>query len=89
MELFRLLGRIAIDNSEANKNIDDTVGKASEAKDEMSGNFEMIGTGFLKMVGAAGAAGLAIGTALTKAAVSSYADYEQLTGGVETLFKGK
>lgn len=44
-----------------------------------------------KTVGKTVAAGAAVGatavTALTKQAVSAYADYEQLVGGVDTLFK--
>ena len=35
----------------------------------------------------AGAAAVAAGAAVTKMAVDSYADYEQLTGGIETLYK--
>lgn len=54
------------------------------------------GLGSMKKLGAtAGKAFLAIGVAaatatvaITKMAVSAYADYEQLIGGVETLFKG-
>lgn len=54
------------------------------------------GLGSMKKLGAtAGKAFLAIGVAaatatvaITKMAVSAYADYEQLVGGVETLFKG-
>ena len=54
------------------------------------------GLGSMKKLGAtAGKAFLAIGAAagaatvaITKMAVSAYADYEQLVGGVETLFKG-
>lgn len=54
------------------------------------------GLGSMKKFGAtAGKAFLAIGAAaatatvaITKMAVSAYADYEQLVGGVETLFKG-
>ena len=54
------------------------------------------GLGSMKKLGAtAGKAFLAIGAAaatatvaVTKMAVSAYADYEQLVGGVETLFKG-
>lgn len=42
------------------------------------------GKAFLAISAAAGAATVAI----TKMAVSAYADYEQLVGGVETLFKG-
>ena len=43
-----------------------------------------LGKAFLTVTAAAGAAAVAI----TKMAVSAYADYEQLVGGVETLFKG-
>lgn len=39
----------------------------------------------LKLAAAAGAAAM---VAATKAALENYADYEQLVGGVETLFKG-
>ena len=54
------------------------------------------GLGSMKKLGAtAGKAFLAIGAAaaaatvaITKMAVDAYADYEQLVGGVETLFKG-
>ena len=54
------------------------------------------GMASMKKLGAtAGKAFLAIGAAaatatvaITKMAVSAYADYEQLVGGVETLFKG-
>jgi phage-related protein len=54
------------------------------------------GLGSMKKIGAtAGKAFLAIGAAaatatvaITKMATSAYADYEQLVGGVETLFKG-
>ena len=42
------------------------------------------GKAFLAVSAAVGAATVA----LTKMAVSAYADYEQLVGGVETLFKG-
>jgi len=40
-----------------------------------------------KFSAAAVAAGATAVAALTKSAVESYADYEQLVGGVETLFK--
>jgi len=44
MELFKLLGTIAIDNSGANNAIDDTTGKASKAEGTMSKAFKKIGT---------------------------------------------
>ena len=60
-----------------------------EASDKISGISEKVGNGLKKAaaIGAAavGAAASAVG-ALGKQAVESYADYEQLVGGVETLF---
>lgn len=41
----------------------------------------------LQVAKVVGAAGFAAGTALTKGAVDAAAEYEQLVGGVETLFK--
>lgn len=43
MELFKLLGKIAIDNSQANKDIDDTTGKASGASEKMTSAFKKVG----------------------------------------------
>lgn len=90
MELFRLLGRIAIDNSTANKAIDETTDKAAKSEGKLSKSFEKMGSFALK-AGKVIATGLAVGVTaiagLTTAALNSYADYEQLVGGVETLFK--
>ena len=89
MELFKLLGTIAIDNSEANASIDDTTDKASKSESKISGAFGKVGSAALK-VGKVVATGLVAGAtaiaALTASATSAYADYEQLVGGVETLF---
>lgn len=43
MELFRLLGTIAINGSEARKEIEDTTGKASESSGSITGAFKKIG----------------------------------------------
>lgn len=63
-------------------------------KDEASGNISKITSGLGKglataaKIGTAAVGAAAAGiTALTKAAVDNYAEYEQLVGGVETLFK--
>ena len=40
-----------------------------------------------KALGAVGAAGVSAVAMITKSAVDGYAEYEQLAGGVETLFK--
>ena len=46
-----------------------------------------IAKGAGKAIAAVGVAASAAAVAITKASVSAYADYEQLVGGVETLFK--
>ena len=64
------------------------------AKDEASGTISKITSGLGKglataaKIGTAAVGAAAAGiTALTTAAVNNYAEYEQLVGGVETLFK--
>ena len=44
MDLFKILGTIAIDNSSANKSIDETTNKAESSSGSMSGAFKKIGT---------------------------------------------
>lgn len=43
MELFKLFGTIAINNSDANKAMDDTTGKAEKSESRMSSAFKKIG----------------------------------------------
>lgn len=89
MNIFELFGRIAIDNSTANNAIEDTAEKSESLKSRMSDAFEKIGGAAVAM-GKVVAAGIGVGAAaigaLTKSALDGYADYEQLVGGVETLF---
>ncbi|MGB4823926.1 MAG: phage tail protein [Leuconostoc mesenteroides] len=63
---------------------------AADSADKGSNKFEKLG-GVLKGIGAAmGAVAVAAGAVavkLGKEAISAYADYEQLVGGVDTLFK--
>ena len=75
MNLFELFVRIGVD-------------------DQASGNIAKITSGLGKglataaKIGTAAVGAAAAGiTALTTAAVNNYAEYEQLVGGVETLFK--
>ena len=89
-ELFKLLGTIAIDNSEANEALNETSSKGEQSESKLSSAFSKIGSAALK-VGKAIVSGLAAGAAgvaaLVGKSVQSYADYEQLVGGVDTLFK--
>ena len=43
MELFKILGKIAVDNSEANSSIDDTTGRAEKSESRISSAFKKIG----------------------------------------------
>ena len=49
-DVFKLTGKISVENSEANKNIDDTTKKAEDAATRISKGFEKAGS-FLTSVG--------------------------------------
>lgn len=90
MELFKLFGKIAVENDEANKKIKETTKNAEDSSIKFSKVFEKLGSIAVKIgkvvaVGV-GAAATAI-AGLGKVSLDSYANYEQLVGGVETLFK--
>lgn len=89
MELFKLFATLAIRNKEANDALDETSDKAEGAKGKFANAFEKMGTAavkFGKVVATGVIAGAGAVAAITKQAVEAYADYEQLVGGVETLF---
>jgi phage-related protein len=70
----------------AGKGLDDVGDKAEKS----GGKFEKLGKvagAAMKALGAAMVAAAAGAVALGKAAIENYADYEQLVGGVDTLFK--
>lgn len=84
MELFKIFGRIALKGQqETEDGLDSVSGKASKV-----GDVFLKGIGTIAKWGVAAASVAATATAaLVKSAVTAYADYEQLVGGVETLFK--
>ena len=83
MNLFELFVKIGADTTEANKGIDEVGQKTSGLGGKLKSGLATAG----KVAVAGVAAGTAaLGTLGTKA-VEAYADYEQLVGGVETLFK--
>lgn len=96
MNVFTLLGKIAIDNSNANQEIDETNDKAKavasnldNVSDSATNSGAKIGSAFSKVgkvIAAGGAAGATAIASLTKTAVSSYAEYEQLVGGTQLMF---
>lgn len=75
MNLFELFVKIGVD--------DQASGKLSNLSNKLGNGLKTAAKIGTAAVGAA-AAGI---TALTTAAVNNYAEYEQLVGGVETLFK--
>ena len=86
MELFRLLGTIAIDNTEANNALQDTSSRAQDSADETESAFDKIGNAAGKIALGIGAAGLAIGGAFV-GAVESTRDYRAEMGLLESAFQ--
>ena len=82
MDALKLRATLGLDNSEYKKGL-------AESEKEANSIGGSIGSAFAK-VGAVAAAGIAAASAaigaLVKSSVSAYANYEQLVGGVETLF---
>lgn len=78
------------DAADAADDLEEEIEDAGDAADKSSGKFEKFGS-VLKGIGVAmGAVAVAAGAAavsLGKEVIAAYADYEQLVGGVDTLFK--
>lgn len=83
MNLFELFVKIGADTTEANKGIDEVGQKTSGLGEKLKSGLATAG----KVAAAGVTAGIAALGTLGTRAVSAYADYEQLVGGVETLFK--
>jgi phage-related protein len=90
LELFKLLGKIVIDSSEANEALDGVSNKGEKAKSKLSSAFSKIGSGAVA-VGKTAAKGLAVGGAamgtLTVKSMSLAGELEQNMGGSEAVFK--
>lgn len=89
MNIFDLSARITLDSSQYEKGLKNAEGKFNGFGQKLGGLLKGAGkvaSGLLK-IGAAGigAAATAVG-GLAKNATDAYANYEQLVGGVETLF---
>lgn len=97
MDVFDLCAKISLDSSEYEKGLKD----AKSSTGGLTGVFEKVGSvastigkgvftvakNVVKVSAAATTAGAAAVSALTGLAINGYADYEQLVGGVETLYK--
>lgn len=97
MDVFDLCAKISLDSSEYEKGLKNAkssasgltglFGKVGSAASTVGKGIFNVATNVAKVSVAATTAGAAAVSALTTLAVNSYADYEQLVGGVETLYK--
>lgn len=85
MELFKLLGTIAIENEQANQALDETSQKAGQTGEETSGAFKKIGGAALTIGKAVVTAGAALGTAWI-AAIEGSREYRTEMGKLDTAF---
>ena len=85
MELFRLLGKIAIDNTEANNALTDTSQKAKDSANDTESAFSKIGNVAKTVAVGIGTAGVAIGGAFV-AAVEGTREYRAEMGLLESAF---
>lgn len=89
MDVFQLLGTIAINNTGAINSLREASQEGEKAESKLGNAFKKIGGAAVavgKTVGAAMVAGGVAVTGLVTKSIQAYADYEQLVGGVQTLF---
>ena len=83
LNLFELFARIILDTSDYDDNLDEASRNTESFAEKMKN-----GLSTAAKVGAAALTAAASGVAaLTKSSIDQYAEYEQLVGGVDTLFK--
>lgn len=82
MDLFKIAAALTLDSSSYEQGLNEAEGKANSFGSKLASGLSTAG----KVLGGVMAAGAAGAAALTTQAVQGYADYEQLVGGVETLF---
>lgn len=97
MDVFDLFAKISLDTSEYEKGLKNAkssasgltglFGKVGSAASTVGKGIFNVATNVAKVSVVATTAGATAISALTGLAISSYADYEQLVGGVETLYK--
>lgn len=85
MELFKLLGTIAVDNAQAKEAIDDTANKAEAGSKKTDSSFKKIGESALKIGKSVLTAGTALGGAWI-AAIESSREYRTEMGKLDTAF---
>lgn len=89
-DVFKVVGKYVVETAEAKNNINEVTNQAEESTSKIGNLFSSMGDTIMKVgqtvaIGVGAAATAIVG--VTKSAVDSYGEYEQLVGGVETLFK--
>ena len=97
MDVYNLVATISLDTNDYEKKLEETknstsklgsfLGKIGSVSSKIGKGLFNMATSVASVSVAAASAGEAAISALTGLAVNSYADYEQLVGGVETLYK--
>lgn len=85
MELFKILGTIAIDNEQANRALEETTAKADGAGKKSESAFSKIGGAAMKVGKAVVAAGVTLGAAWI-AAIEGSREYRTEMGKLDTAF---
>lgn len=83
MNVFDLVAKISLDSSEYDKGLDDASDKANGMGSKIS---KGVGVASKAVVAGVGVAATAVGGLVTSA-TKGYGEYQQLTGGIETLYK--
>lgn len=83
LNLFELFAKITLDDSEYNEKVRQSSTAGSKLAETLKNGLAVAGKAAAAGLAAASAAAVALG----KASLDSYAEYEQLVGGVDTLFK--
>ena len=83
MDLFDVAAKISLDTKGYERGLDDASSKTSSFAEKLGNGLKTAAQIGAAAITAAATAATALGTA----AIKSYAEYEQLVGGVETLFK--
>ena len=92
MDVFNLYAKLSLDTGEYEKSVEKAKGGASSLMDVFSGTLlGNVVTDGLRTVASGiaeiGRTATSMAVSIGKASLDSYADYEQLVGGVETLYK--
>lgn len=85
MEIFRILGTLAVNNEQANQALAETSQQAGQTSGEMSGAFSKIGSAAATIGKAVVGAGIALGTAWV-AAIEGSREYRTEMGKLDTAF---